>query len=111
MNLTFRYEAPSKAMIYNWFKEFSCSHKNFGDDIQEVSTKECCDSQTHWCCEKTNHFWSSCDIWWNRNIFEYLKEPGVTNFILSFPHNLSQVQKDAQAGVEIRSSQLGANGT
>ena len=35
MKSMFGNEAPPKAAIYNWFKEFSRDRKNISDDVRE----------------------------------------------------------------------------
>ena len=45
MKSTFGSEAPSKATIYNWFKEFSRGRKNLSDDFREGRPKSAVTSE------------------------------------------------------------------
>ena len=70
------------------------------------SAKKCCNSQTNWCCEKTNCYWSWCDVWRNRNTFEHFKDPHVFYFTQSFKSGEGMFPTDPSQFVSTCKGQL-----
>ena len=91
MKSTFGSEASSKAMINNWFKEFSLGHKNLSDDVWEGWPRSAViaklidamkklitsDHHVHWISHDHIKVKKACSQWISYNLSEVEKDTQV----------------------------------